>query len=95
MPETFFRVRWPDRSSSDCYSPSSTIKDVLALDHPYAVDEFVASCRSALEHGSERVKKKYGFGCGHALAQIREIEARAVAYRDDASARITVESFDP
>ena len=93
MPETYFKVRWPDESRSYCYSPSSTIKDALRLNHPYPLAEFVSLSRAALEHGSARVAQKYGFGCGHALAQIREIEARATDFPADAI--ITVESFDP
>lgn len=93
MPETYFCVRWPDESRTHCYSPSSTIKDALALNHPYPLKEFVSVCRAALEHANARVAQKYGFGCGHALAQIKEIEQRSADFAADA--KVTVESFDP
>lgn len=77
MPEVRFRVRWPDNSVMNAYSPSSTIKDAFQVGHPYPVTEFVRRSRAALEHASARVAQRYGYGCGHAAAQIREIENTA------------------
>lgn len=93
MPEVRFRVRWPDDSLTNAYSPSSTIRDALHVGHPYPVAEFVARARAALEHASERVAQRYGFGCGNAAAQIREIEHIATRF-DDAAHTVVVESFD-
>ena len=94
MPEVRFRVRWPDQHQTLCYSPSSTVKDALRLNHPYGVGEFVERCTAALEHASERVAQKYGTGCGQALAQITVIQSRARPFMDDPDARITVEHFE-
>ncbi|MDB5967965.1 MAG: hypothetical protein JWQ90_415 [Hydrocarboniphaga sp.] len=94
MPELHFRVRWPDDSTSLCYSPSSTVRDALKLEYAYPLDEFVAASRAALEHASDRVAKKYGWGCGHAAAQIREIEATAQRWSGDPQASVTVISFE-
>jgi uncharacterized repeat protein (TIGR04042 family) len=94
MPEVRFRVRWPDQRESLCYSPSSTIKDALKLQHPYRVDAFVECCTAALEHASERVARKYGMGCGQALAQIDRIRREAQPFATDPQARIVVESFE-
>ncbi|MDB6062164.1 MAG: hypothetical protein JWM78_2267 [Verrucomicrobiaceae bacterium] len=94
MPEVNFRVRWPDASATVCYSPSSTIKDVFVLGKPYAVGEFVAISRNALENASDRVAKKYGYGCAHAQRQIEEIEIRAAEFTDDNAARVVVEAFE-
>jgi len=94
MPEVHFRVRWPDNAESLCYSPSSTIKEVFAVGKPYAVAEFVAMSRAALENASARVAQKYGYGCAHAQLQIQEIEQRAAAFSENPSARITVEKFE-
>jgi uncharacterized repeat protein (TIGR04042 family) len=94
MPEMNFRVRWPDDSTSICYSPSSTVRDALALQHPYPLAEFVERSRAALLHASERVAQKYGYGCGHASAQIREIEATASRWAGDPTATVTVLSFE-
>lgn len=94
MPEVRFRVRWPDQRESLCYSPSTTIKDALRLNHPYPVAEFVECCTAALEHASDRVAQKYGMGCGQALAQIESIRKDAAAFLDDTHARIAVEGFE-
>jgi uncharacterized repeat protein (TIGR04042 family) len=94
MPELHFRVRWPDASTSLCYSPSTTVRDALKLQHAYPLNEFVAASRAALEHASERVAQKYGWGCGHAAAQIREIEATAQRWAGDPQATVTVVSFE-
>jgi uncharacterized repeat protein (TIGR04042 family) len=93
MPEMHFRVRWPDHSRSDCYSPSSTIREAFEAGQRYPLEEFVARSRAALEYASARVAQKYGFGCGQALAQIRAIEQRAQQYPD--GGEVVVESFDP
>ena len=53
----------------------------------------IASLIAALEHGSERVRQKYGYGCGHAAVQIRTIEQLAKPFLDDPQARVVVESF--
>ena len=55
--------------------------------------EFVRLSRAALGIASERVRQKYGMGCGHALAQIAEIERIAARFADRPDARVTVESF--
>jgi len=94
MPELSFRVRWPDDSTTLCYSPSSTIREAFVPGHPYPVAEFVLRSSAALEHASRRVAEKYGFGCAHALAQIREIQNLAAPFAADPQARIIVESFE-
>ncbi|WP_028009476.1 MSMEG_0570 family nitrogen starvation response protein [Solimonas flava] len=94
MPEVQFRVRWPDASSTLCYSPSSTIREAFVLGHAYPLQEFVARSRAALEHASLRVAQKYGFGCAHAALQIREIEQAAARYAGDPHATVTVESYE-
>ncbi len=78
MPETPFRVRWPDGAVETCYSPSTVIKDYLAAGRAYALSEFVSLCRQALTEASDRVRRKYGgAGCAHAMAQLAAIEAKA------------------
>lgn len=94
MPEVRFRVRWPDQHQTLCYSPSSTIKDALRLNHAYGVSEFVERTTAALEHASARVARKYGMGCGQALAQIGAIRSAAAPFMHDPNARITVEAFE-
>jgi len=94
MPEVHFRVRWPDRSASRCYSPSRTIKEFLGAGQSYPVTEFVAISRAALERGSERVRRKYGFGCGHAAMQIAIIESFAKRFADQPDAQVTIEAFE-
>lgn len=96
MPELFFRVRWPDETTTVCYSPSSTITDALTQGKGYPLQEFVERSRTALIYASERVAQKYGYGCAHAARQIEEIETYAARFSDNADACVTVESFgDP
>lgn len=94
MPEMHFLVRWPDGTRLQAYSPSSTVRDALRVGHPYPVAEFVALSRAALEHASERVAQRYGFGCGHAATQIRDIERIARRF-DEPSQTVIVEGFFP
>jgi uncharacterized repeat protein (TIGR04042 family) len=74
MPEMRFHIRWPDGSRDACYSPSLVIKDHLAVGQDYPLDEFVALTRLALGIASDRVRARYGFPCGRALAQLARIE---------------------
>ena len=93
MPELRFTVRWPDGSLDDCYSPSTVIKEHLQPGQPYALPEFLARSRTALELASERVRAKYGFACSSALDQLARIEHRAGAFAADADARVLVARF--
>jgi len=95
MPELHFHVRWPDGREQRCYSPSRTVKDFLAAGESYALDEFVGRSRSALELASERVRRRYGFACTSAAAQLEEIERAASAFAGGGDgARVTVVRFD-
>ncbi|MGY8904351.1 MAG: MSMEG_0570 family nitrogen starvation response protein [Burkholderiales bacterium] len=77
MPVMHFHVRWPDQSTTRCYSPSLVIKDFLVVGQSYPLDDFVQRSRDALEIASERVRAKYGFACSAAMGQLAEIEALA------------------
>jgi uncharacterized repeat protein (TIGR04042 family) len=94
MPEVHFRIRWQDQSETRCYSPSTTIMQFLAAGRSYPLSEFLTLCRKALEHGSERVRQKYGYGCGHAQFQIAEIERAAVRFADSPAACVSVVDFE-
>jgi len=93
MPELLFRVRWPDDTTTLCYSPSSTIADAFTQGEGYPVPEFVERSRNALQHASERVAQKYGYGCAHATRQIEEIETYAARFEGQPDACVVVESF--
>ena len=95
MPEMHFDVRWPDQSTSRCYSPSLVIRDFFATGTAYPLDDFVARSREALGIASERVRAKFGMPCSLALGQLAEIERRAADFNDDPAAVVTVERFDP
>ena len=78
MPETLFRVRWPDGEVETCWSPSTVITQFLVPGQAYALHDFVAACRTGLRAASERVAARYGgTGCSHALAQLDAIERKA------------------
>ena len=63
MPEMHFHVRWPDGSTSACYSPSLVIGEYFRPGRAYPLPEFLQRSRTALRQASERVRAKYGFSC--------------------------------
>ncbi len=93
MPEMYFRVRWPDETVSDCYSPSLIIKEYFAPGQSYPLADFVERSRTALNIASERVRRKYGFACTSAMAQLADIERQAGRFRAGPSVNVVVESF--
>ena len=93
MPEMHFHIRWPDGRREACYSPSLVVKDFLTPGDSYAVDDFVAKARTALNIASERVREKYGFACSSAMDQLARIEA--AAKRQPADGKVIVEAFEP
>lgn len=93
MPEVRFKVRWPDETTSVCYSPSSTIKDFLEAGETYELDDFVSRCQVALQLASERVRKKYGYSCSSAMDQLAKIEHTAKGFKDIPNAKVVLEAF--
>lgn len=91
MPEMHFHIRWPDGRREACYSPSLVIKDYFEVGAGYAVSDFVARSRTALEIASARVAARYGFPCSLAVNQLARIEAAAKTQAPDGVVRI--ESF--
>lgn len=81
MPEIRFLVQWPDGSQDSCYSPSLVVKEYFTPNSEYPLEDFVARSRTALTEASDRVQAKYGFPCGLALGQLRDIEAKATQFR--------------
>jgi uncharacterized repeat protein (TIGR04042 family) len=95
MPEIFFRTSWPDGSSMRCYSPSLVVEDYFATGRSYPVADFVERSREALTIGSDRVRAKYGFGCGQAMTQLETIELKVVSLSvNEAAGLVTVDGFD-
>jgi uncharacterized repeat protein (TIGR04042 family) len=94
MPEMRFHLRWPDGSTSVCYSPSLVIGDYLRPGAAYPLAEFVGLARGALQAASARVRAKYGFACSRALRQLDEIERRAAGFSGAADAEVAVLAFD-
>jgi uncharacterized repeat protein (TIGR04042 family) len=94
MPEMRFFIRWPDGTAETCYSPSLVIKDYFSVGESYPLADFLARSRAALNIANERVRAKYGFACSQAIAQLARIESAAVAFGDDADARVTVDAFE-
>lgn len=95
MPEMHFRVRWPDDTVTDCYSPSLVVKEHLEAGRSYPLAEFVQRSATALNIGSERVREKYGFACSSALDQLRRIEELAARFEASPDPVVQVESFTP
>jgi uncharacterized repeat protein (TIGR04042 family) len=94
MPAMHYRIRWPDQSESECYSPSLVIKDYFAVGNSYSLPEFLKSIRSATEIASERVRAKYGFACSAANGQLQEIEHLAKKFSGQPEACVEVLSFN-
>jgi uncharacterized repeat protein (TIGR04042 family) len=94
MPEMRFRVRWPDDSIMNCYSPSLVIKKFFNVGQAYPLDEFVRRSREALTIASERVKEKFGFYCTGATGQLAQIEETAARFETTADAKVTIEGFE-
>ena len=83
MPETRFRIRWPDGAEEDCYSPSSVIYDHLKAGQTYSVDDFDTRSRTALELAAQRVEAKYGFRCSSADAQAAKLASAIARYKPE------------
>ena len=92
MPEMRFHVRWPDDTTTACYSPSLVIKDFFRPGQRYPLPDFLARSRAALE--IERVRQKYGMGCAHAARQLEEIESLASRFTEQRDAQVLVEAFE-
>ena len=88
MPEVLFTVELPDGVTRECYSPSTVVCRYFAKGEEMPLAEFVRRSRKALAEASERVRAKFGFGCGNAAAQLSEIEHWSRSYAHDAVVRI-------
>ncbi|MDB5776187.1 MAG: transhydrogenase alpha subunit [Herbaspirillum sp.] len=95
MPEMHFSVRWPDDTTTDCYSPSLVVKEYLEVGKSYSVAEFVDRSRTALNIGSERVHEKFGYACSSAMDQLGQIERTASRFEEQENAQVLVEAFRP
>ena len=93
MPETRFKIQWPDGSQETCYSPSSIIKEYFEPDREYALTDFLDRSRTALNIASDRVLAKYGRACGLAIGQLAEIEATADRFSSQPQSLVRVIKF--
>jgi len=92
MPEMLFDVRWPDGHGMRCYSPSLIIKEYFEPGRSYPVEEFLRRSREAFRIADERVRARFGFGCGHGQRTLQDIEQKALACPADGL--VTVERFE-
>jgi uncharacterized repeat protein (TIGR04042 family) len=92
MPEMHFAVRWPDGRPMQCYSPSLVIKDYFVPGQSYPVADFLARSREAYRIADERVRARWGWGCGHGQRALQEIEARASQFASDGL--VVIEAFE-
>jgi uncharacterized repeat protein (TIGR04042 family) len=88
MPEVLFVIQLPDGATKECYSPSSVVRRYFAAGEEMPLVEFLRRSRQALTEASERVRVKFGFGCGSAAAQLSEIELWSRSYAHDSVVRI-------
>jgi uncharacterized repeat protein (TIGR04042 family) len=93
MPETRFKIHWPDGSEAICYSPSSIVKKYLELDRDYELADFVDRSQTALNIASDRVRAKYGRPCGLAIGQLAEIQSTAAQFSSQSQPIVRVIEF--
>ena len=91
MPETIFKVRWPDGGVEACYSPSTIIREFYEVGRSYTPAEFLSASRDGLRAASDRVRMRYGSGCSRAMAQLAAIEQKAETL--DNNSAVKVEAF--
>jgi uncharacterized repeat protein (TIGR04042 family) len=94
MPQMRFQVRWPDETSSWCYSPSLIIKEFFTVGESYPLPDFVRRSEEALTIAGERVKQKYGFYCTHASSQLAEIRETAARFDGQFDTKVRIEAFE-
>ncbi len=93
MPAMLYRLRWPDSTESECYSPSLVIKDYFAPGTLYAMPEFLSRLRAATAIASERVHARFGVPCSRALGQLAAIELEAQRFAERSDAQVLMLSF--
>ena len=93
MPETRFKIQWPDGSQETCYSPSSIVKEYFEPDREYLLTDFLDRSRTALNIASDRVLAKYGRACGLAIGQLAENEATATRFSSQPKSLVRVIEF--
>ncbi|MEM8810686.1 MAG: MSMEG_0570 family nitrogen starvation response protein [Cyanobacteria bacterium P01_G01_bin.38] len=94
MPEIHFKIQWPDGKQETCYSPSLVVKDYFTAGEAYTVTEFLERSRESLQIASDRVQAKYGFPCGRALGQLRQIETAVQPYLGLPEGKVTILQFE-
>jgi uncharacterized repeat protein (TIGR04042 family) len=95
MPETRFKIQWPDGSEEICYSPSSVVKQYFEPNRDYELSDFVDRARTALNIASDRVRAKYGSPCGLAIGQLAEIQFKAAQFNSHSHPIVrTIEFLD-
>lgn len=94
MPVMHFRIRLPDSTELNCYSPSLVIKEFLTPGTRYPLPDFMTRVREALNIASERVRAKFGYACSSAMDQLSELEAHAQRFSTQADAQVEVIGFE-
>jgi len=90
MPETMFRLRWPDDRVTENYSPSSIIREHFAAGASYRIADFLPRARAAMSAASERVRQAYGYPCSRAGATLARIEAEAANFATQPDSSVTI-----
>ena len=93
MPEVTFRLRWPDETEMECYSPSTVVRVYFDTGQTYKVGAFAALAHHALTAASERVERKFGHPCTRAHATLAAIERRSKACAGTPDATVTFLGF--
>jgi uncharacterized repeat protein (TIGR04042 family) len=82
MPSVYFHVRWPDRTETACYSPSTVIREYFRPGQTFENTVFLEQARLGLTTASERVRQKFGFACSSAMDQLQAIETMSDQFEE-------------
>lgn len=82
MPSVYFHVRWPDRTETACYSPSTVIHEYFHPGQTFEKAAFLQQARLGLTSASERVRQKFGFACSSAMDQLHAIETMSHQFEE-------------
>ncbi len=93
MPSTHYTVRWPDARETVCYSPSLIVQELLPVDRPLPLTDFIHRIRTATDIANQRVQAKYGFVCSRTNDQLAVLESLSQGFAGQPDAQVRVIGF--
>ncbi len=93
MPAINFKVRWPDGSEDNCYSPSTVLHEHFKTGDQMSVSEFTKKAEQALGAASHRVQQKFGYFCSSAMDQLSAIKMKSQRFEDADTEQVKIISI--